>query len=269
MNPRRPVAAALGALGSSLVGGCAWQVPWPWPAPMSAPAPPPVPDLPASPLPRRSEAELAACAARLRLAPERPRPAHPTNYGARQRFDAWGRSLPREPRLIVLHETVISAPDTVRMFATPHPRDEDQGSYHLLIDRAGQRLRIVPDVARAYGAGMSAFGDLTLRSRPGSPGSINNVALHLSLESPADGRGDGDGHSGYSAAQYRAAAAQVLLWQGRWAIPLHRLTTHAAVDRSHSRYDPRSFRWDRFLPAWQRAARACGWSGYDTGQAGP
>jgi hypothetical protein len=116
---------------------------------------------------------------------------------------------------------------------------------------------------------MSAFGDMTVRPRASSLGSINNVALHLSLETPADGRGDGDGHSGYSEAQYRTAAAQVLLWQGRWGIPLNRLTSHAAVDRSRSRYDPRSFRWERFMPAWQAAARRCGWSGYDNGRAGP
>jgi hypothetical protein len=257
MSRRRVATAALGALVPGLLGGCAPRAPWP------------VQDLPASGLPRRSAAELASCAARLALPPERPRPAHGTNYGERQRRDRWGRSLPHEPRLIVLHETVISAPATVRLFATPHPRDGDQASYHLLIDRSGERLRIVPDAARAYGAGLSAFGDMTVRPRPSSRGSINNVALHLSLESPEDGRGEGDGHSGYSEAQYRVAAVQVLLWQGRWGIPLNRLTTHAAVDRSRSRYDPRSFRWERFVPAWQRAARACGWMAYDTGRAGP
>jgi hypothetical protein len=240
-----------------LLAGCAPRPPWP------------VADLPAAPLPRRSEAELAACASRLGLPPELPRPAHSTNFGERQRRDGWGRTVPHEPRLIVLHETVISAPATVRLFSTPHPRDEDQASYHLLIDRAGQRLRIVPDAGRAFGAGLSAFGDMTVRVRATSLGSINNVALHLGLESPPDGRGDSDGHSGYSEAQYRTVAAQVLLWQGRWGIPLRRLTTHAAVDRSRSRYDPRSFRWERFEPAWRRAAGLCGWSGYDTGSAGP
>jgi N-acetyl-anhydromuramyl-L-alanine amidase AmpD len=103
--------------------------------------------------------------------------------------------------LIVLHETVVSAPATVAFFRTPHPRDDDQASYHLLVDRSGRRLRIVPDRQRAFGAGMAAFGDFTVRIRPTSPGSINNVALHLSLETPADGRGDGDGHSGYTPAQ--------------------------------------------------------------------
>jgi len=234
--------------------------------PRALQAPWPVQDLPAAALPRRSEAELSSCARRLSLAPEQLRQAHSTNFGERQRFDSWGRRIPAEPRLIVLHETVISAPATQKLFATPHPRDEDQASYHLLVDRAGSRLRFVPDGARAYGAGMSAFGDMTVRIRPSSLGSINNVALHLSLETPGDGRGDSDGHSGYTDAQYRSAAAQVLLWQGRWGIPLSRLTTHAAVDRSRSRYDPRSFRWERFEPEWRRAASLCGWNAYDTGR---
>jgi N-acetyl-anhydromuramyl-L-alanine amidase AmpD len=222
-------------------------------------------------LPRADGASLAACQQQLQTAgwigPEQRRPADPTNYGLRRHRDALGRPVPHAPLLIVLHETVLSAAATVALFQTPHPRDEDQASYHLLIDRQGQRLRLVPDAHRAYGAGLSAFGDATVRIRPQSPGSINEVALHLSLETPADGRGDGDGHSGYSTAQYRAAAAQVLLWQARYGIPLTRLTTHAAVDRSRSRYDPRSFRWERFMPQYRRAAQRCGFQRFDNQRA--
>jgi len=210
---------------------------------------------------------LAACAAKLRLPPELPRPADATNFGERQSRDAFGREVPHRPQLIVLHETVISAADTVRRFATPHPRDDDQASYHQLVDQAGQRLRIVPDAGRAFGAGMAAFGDFTVRIRPQSVGSLNNVALHLSLESPTDGRGDEDAHSGYTAEQYRVAAGQVLLWQAAFGIPMSRVTTHQAVDRSHSRRDPRSFRWEAFDGAWRDAAERCGLTAYDRGRA--
>jgi N-acetyl-anhydromuramyl-L-alanine amidase AmpD len=218
-------------------------------------------------LPRLSEPQLARCAARLDLAPERDTPADPSNYGERQAADAFGRPVPARPQLIVLHETVMGEPETLSFFRTPHSNDADQASYHLLINPAGQRLRLVPDEKRAFGAGMSAFGDFTVRIRPQSLGSINNVALHLSLVTPPDGRGDAPAHSGYSPSQYRAAAAQVLLWQARHGIPLSRLTTHAAVDRSHSRYDPRSFRWDRFMAAYRKAAGSCGLTAYDTGRA--
>ncbi len=256
---RRAGVLATAALLLPLASGCGPKPGWQ------------VQELPDAGLPRLSEAELAGCEARLRaelgLGEELARPADATNFGERQGEDAFDRPVPHQPALIMLHETVLSAPATVRLFQTPHPKDEDQVSYHLLIDRAGQRLRIVPDGKRAYGAGMSAFGDMTVRIRPTSVGSINNVTLHLSLETPADGRGDQDAHSGYTPAQYSAAAAQVLLWQARHGIPLSRLTTHAASDRSHSRYDPRSFRWDRFLPAYRRAVSLCNLRAYDTGRA--
>ena len=235
--------------------------------PRAVRAPFPVQTLADSGLKPLAPEALAACARLLALPPEQARPADPSNFGARQARDAFGRAVPNRPQLIVLHETVISAADTARLFSTPHPRNDDQASYHLLIDRAGQRLRIVPDAGRAFGAGMAAFGDFTVRIRPTSVGSLNNVALHLSLESPLDGRGDGDAHSGYSAQQYRVAAAQVLLWQAAHGIPLSRVTTHESVDRSHSRRDPRSFRWDSFDTAWREAASRCGLTALDRGRA--
>jgi N-acetyl-anhydromuramyl-L-alanine amidase AmpD len=188
-------------------------------------------------------------------------PADPSNYGLRRARDIKAGRVADQPALIVMHETVLSLGDTLRQFRTPHPRDADQASYHLLISRAGSVHRLLPDSMRAFGAGWSAWGDAAIRHDPkGKPlaaGSINNVALHVSLESPADGRGDGDGHSGYSDQQYRGLAQQVLIWQLRWGIPMRRLTTHAAVDRSHSRRDPRSFRWERFDAAWAEAASRC------------
>ncbi|MFN9621673.1 MAG: N-acetylmuramoyl-L-alanine amidase [Cyanobacteriota bacterium] len=230
-------------------------------------------ELAPSPLPPQKAEAVERCArtltARGDLRPEVATPADPTNFGERQHRDVFGRRVPHAPALIVLHETVVSEADTLKLFRNPHPRDADQVSYHMLLSPAGERLRLVPDEKRAYGAGMSAWGDMSVRIRPTSVGSINNVALHLSLVTPPDGRGDSPAHSGYTPAQYRAAAAQVVLWQARWGIPLNRLTTHAAVDRSRSRYDPRAFRWDRFDQAWQGAARACGFTAYDTGLAAP
>jgi N-acetyl-anhydromuramyl-L-alanine amidase AmpD len=215
---------------------------------------------------------LQRCAAALvsqgTLKSEQATPADPSNHGERQHRDGYGRAVPHRPQLIVLHETVVSEADTLKLFRTFHPRDADQVSYHMLISPTGERLRLVPDERRAYGAGMSAWGDMSVRIRPTSPGSINNVALHLSLVTPPDGRGDTPAHSGYTPAQYNAAAAQVLLWQARWGIPLSRLTTHAAVDRSRSRTDPRAFRWSRFEQAWKAAANTCGLTAYDTGLAG-
>lgn len=258
---------------------------WPWgareatgPAPGSPAARSPVAVEPAAPppllepVPAGIEPEPSAAVARCRrllaLPKERPALAHDSNYGPRVNRDAWGRGLSAHPQIIVLHETVIGEDATVALFRTAHPRDQDQASYHILVGRDGALVRIVPDAGRAYGSGMSAFGDVTQRSKPGQVGSINNIALHISLVSPEDGRDDRDAHAGYSDAQYRSLAGQVLLWQGAFGIPLTRVTTHAAVDRSHSRYDPRSFRWDRFDLYYQEAAERCGWQRFDNQQAG-
>jgi N-acetyl-anhydromuramyl-L-alanine amidase AmpD len=215
-----------------------------------------------------SQSQFGQCQTALGLPAEKEVLADPTNFGKRYTQDAWGRTIASTPLIIVLHETVLGAKETISFFQTPHPRDEDQASYHMLIDRDGSRLRIVPDDHRAYGAGMSAFGDVTQRVRPGSVGSINNVALHVSLVSPDDGRDDTDAHAGYTDEQYASLAGQVLLWQASYGIPLTRVTTHSAVDRSRSRYDPRSLRWDRFDAHYRKSAKSCGMSGLDTMQAG-
>jgi N-acetyl-anhydromuramyl-L-alanine amidase AmpD len=279
----RPVLLALLLLplsGCDSIGG--W-LPWgPRQPQSSAPGPggvktpteadPGPPPLLLEPVPSGLKAESAAAVARCRrllgLPAERRTPAHETNYGTRTDRDVWGRRLIATPQVIVLHETVLGEPDTVALFSTAHPRDQDQVSYHMLVGRDGALLRIVPDDKRAYGSGMSAFGDVTQRTKPGQVGSINNIALHISLITPPDGRDDRDAHSGYSEQQYRSLAGQVLLWQGAHGIPLTRLTTHAAVDRSHSRYDPRSFRWDRFDLFYQEAAERCGWQRFNNQQAG-
>ena len=268
-----------GSLLLALSGCSSLRLPFPWtssgsgvkPTQQTIPVPKDAPRLlelaDAGLAPASAEA-LTACRQLLGLAADVEKLADPTNFGERESRDVWGRATQARPLVIVLHETVVSEAATVQLFQTPHPRDADQVSYHLLIARDGTRLRIVPDNKRAYGAGMSAFGDVTQRREPGRVGSINNIALHVSLVTPADGRDDRGAHSGYTEAQYRSLAGQVLLWQARHGIPMTRVTTHAAVDRSRSRYDPRSFRWDRFDPLYQAAARACGFERFDNHEAG-
>ena len=205
-----------------------------------------------------SEAELAACKQKLPKTVEKEALAHPDNFGQRDPKDAIGRDIPHQPALIVLHETVISSPATIDLFQTPHPNDNDQSSYHVLINKSGESIRIVPDENRAYGSGYSRFGDFTIHSKSPNNFSINNVALHISLETPLDGRGDESAHSGYTGRQYDSLARQVLLWQAKYGIPIFRVTTHAWADRSHSRYDPRSFRWDLFDKYHREYATTCG-----------
>jgi hypothetical protein len=168
--------------------------------------------------------------------------AHPTNYGERYRQDINGQFVANSP-IIVLHETVGSGWQTVQMFQTAHPRDEDQVSYHTLIKRDGTIFYLVPPDKRAFGAGNSTFGPEAVKTNRLYPPSVNNFAYHISFESPPDGRGNGPRHSGYTDAQYQSAAWVV----SKTGVSEDRITTHKAVDRSRSRQDPRSFDGDRFL----------------------
>ncbi|MBM5799293.1 MAG: N-acetylmuramoyl-L-alanine amidase [Cyanobacteria bacterium K_DeepCast_35m_m2_023] len=167
----------------------------------------------------------------------------PTNYGERFARDAYGQPLSRTPQLIVLHETVYGIGSAINTFVTPHPRDDDQVSYHALIGQDGSVVQVLDPSKRAFGAGNSAFNGQWVVTNPAFAGSVNNFALHLSLETPLDGEDAEAGHSGYTAAQYDALAAVLHGWMDRFQIPYERITTHAYVDLGGERADPRSFDW--------------------------
>ncbi|MEM1238667.1 MAG: N-acetylmuramoyl-L-alanine amidase [Cyanobacteria bacterium P01_H01_bin.26] len=178
--------------------------------------------------------------------PERIELADPSNYGERYTVDAYGQPLNHD-YLAVLHETVWTASSAINFFQTYHPRDKDQASYHAIVDRDGTVIYIVPPDKRAYGAGNSVFeginGAETATTNPEFSSSVNNFAYHVSLVTPSDGQDNAPTHSGYTDAQY-----QSLAWLlARTTIPEERITTHAIVDRSGTRQDPRSFNWPHFL----------------------
>lgn len=179
------------------------------------------------------------------------RPAHETNFGKRHTKDVYGRPVSNKP-IVVLHETVVSAVDTIRVFQTPHPNEADQASYHDLITRNGTVVHLVSKRNRAFGAGNSVFrgakGLESVKTHPVYSASVNNFAYHISLETPADGNHNGRHHSGYTQAQYQSLGWLVAKSQ----IPFNRVTTHKAVDRSGSRQDPRSFDDRQFASLVQR-----------------
>lgn len=170
-------------------------------------------------------------------------PIDPTNYGERHQQDAFGHPLDVTPRLVVMHETVYSLTSAVNTFLTPHPRDEDQVSYHTLIGLDGQVLDLVDPIKRAYGAGYSAFlGEWAVTNKR-FKGSVNNFALHVSLETPWDGADNDWRHSGYTAEQYDALALVLSGWIASFNLPPAAITTHRHVDVGGERDDPRSFDW--------------------------
>jgi N-acetylmuramoyl-L-alanine amidase len=168
--------------------------------------------------------------------------AHPTNFGERYLQDISGQFVNNRP-IVVLHETVGSGWQTVRAFQTAHLRDADQVSYHTLIKLDGTIFYLVPPDKRAFGAGNSTFEGESVKTNRLYSSSVNNFAYHISFETPADGRHNGNTHSGYTNAQYRSAAWLV----AKTGVPEDRITTHKAVDRSGTRRDPRSFEREKFL----------------------
>ena len=170
-------------------------------------------------------------------------PIDPTNYGERHTRDAYGRNLDINPRVVVMHETVYSLTSAVNTFLTPHPRDEDQVSYHSLIGLDGRVLDLVDPINRAYGAGYSSFlGEWAITNKR-FKGSVNNFALHVSLETPISGENNNATHSGYTDRQYDALALVLSGWINSFDLPPAAITTHRHVDIGGERSDPRSFDW--------------------------
>lgn len=167
----------------------------------------------------------------------------PSNYDERFSRDAFGHRLSTRPSLVVLHETVYGIGSAINTFMTPHPRDEDQVSYHALIGLDGAVVKVLDPLKRAFGSGNSAFNSEWVITNPDFSGSVNNFALHVSLETPLDGEDADSSHSGYTAAQYDALAVLLADWMQRFGIGYERITTHAHVDLGGERSDPRSFDW--------------------------
>ena len=168
---------------------------------------------------------------------------HSTNYGERVAQDGFGLRLDPTPRVIVLHETVYGVSSVIHTVITPHYRDEDQVSYHTLIGEHGQVIDLVDPLKRAFGAGNSSFLGESAVTNSSLKGSVNNFALHVSLETPLDGEDMDPRHSGYTPLQYDLLALVLSEWMDRFKIKATSITTHRHVDNSGERSDPRSFDW--------------------------
>lgn len=235
-----------------------WQL-----TPQSAtPVPSPVPMIPNSPTPAPRALPNQATSNPAQTSPSYTPPqqiaaAHPTNYGDRYARDINGKPVHNAP-IIVLHETVGSADSAIQVFQTPHPNEDDQVSYHILIRQNGTIVYVVAPEKRAFGAGNSAFngpdGPEAVKTHRLYPPSVNNFAYHISLETPSDGQDNSPTHSGYTDAQYKSLAWLV----ARTPVPDERITTHRQVDRSGSRIDPRSFDRAKLIKLLQQYPRLTG-----------
>jgi len=168
---------------------------------------------------------------------------HPSNYASRSLKGINGEPLISDPSLIVIHESVYGVNSVFNTFRTFHSNDNDQVSYHILISENGGIYQTVPSLKRAFGAGNSSFNGQSIITKRGLAASVNNFALHVSLETPIDGEDNENSHSGYTPEQYDALAIIIDNWMEEFEIPSDRITTHKFVDLSESRLCPRSFSW--------------------------
>ena len=103
-------------------------------------------------------------------------------------------------------------------------------SYHTLVGQDGRVLDLVDPLSRAYGAGFSAFlGEWAITNKK-LKGSVNNFALHLSLETPPSGANANRSHVGYTSKQYDALALVLSGWIRSFNLPPAAITTHRHVD---------------------------------------
>ncbi|HEY9825844.1 MAG TPA: peptidoglycan recognition family protein [Stenomitos sp.] len=170
--------------------------------------------------------------------------ADPSNYG--DRVQSINGKVLTNKALFVLHETVISANETIKKFKTYHLKDEDQASYHILIRTDGSIVWLVPFEKRAYGAGDSAFNGESVQTNPKIKPSVNNFAYHLALETPPDGKNENFIHSGYTDSQYQSLALFISVYVKSNQLLPSRIVTHKEIDLSKTRTDPRSFDQEQF-----------------------
>lgn len=147
------------------------------------------------------------------------------------------------PLLVVIHETLISAEESIRLHADPNY----YGSYHALIHRSGFITYLTPADCKAYAAANSKFID-SFGDEEHINNSVNDFAYHIALETPADGIRYY--HIGYTKEQYESLA-----WLcASTGVSENRITTHGKVSIP-SITEPKCFNEDYFSSIYETKKR--------------
>jgi N-acetyl-anhydromuramyl-L-alanine amidase AmpD len=141
------------------------------------------------------------------------------------------------PLLVVIHETLISAEDSIKLHGDP----EYFASYHSLVKKDGCIVYLTPGDCKAYAAAESTFTD-SFGEEQSIEGSVDDFAYHIALETPFDGLINGlDYHTGYTKEQYNSLA---WLCASVGAFP-NRIVTHGEIVTPKTD-EPRCFNYDYF-----------------------
>ena len=148
------------------------------------------------------------------------------------------------PLLVVIHETLISANASLILHSDP----EYYGSYHALIDRAGEITYLTPSDSKAYAAARSSFTN-SFGEVEQINGSVDDFAYHIALETPVDGYNSlKAAHIGYTKEQYESLA-----WlSAHTGVRKERIVTHGEI-QTPTTNEPRCFNFDYFFAQFEQA----------------
>lgn len=148
------------------------------------------------------------------------------------------------PLLVVIHETLISAQDSIRLHGDP----EYYASYHALVERSGEITYLTPADSKAYAAANSAYTDAFGEIQEVN-GSVDDFAYHIALETPPDGyNAFKTAHIGYTKEQYKSLAWLV----AATGVRKDRIVTHGEI-RTPTTSEPRCFNFDYFFSLYEQA----------------
>jgi N-acetylmuramoyl-L-alanine amidase len=134
---------------------------------------------------------------------------------------------------LILHYTGMpSAAAALERLCDPAARV----SAHYLIDEDGAVIALVPEAARAWHAGVSAW--------QGEPG-LNDRSIGIELVNP----GHEWGYRAFPEPQYRACIALCRAIVGRWPIPPRRVLGHSDVAPERKEDPGELFDWRRLAEA--------------------
>lgn len=142
------------------------------------------------------------------------------------------------PLLVVIHETLITAEDSILL----HGDSNYYASYHSLIHRNGTITYLTPADCKAYAAAQSSFTD-PFGEVQNVQGSVDDFAYHITLETPPDGieNPKSEYHIGYTKEQYVSLAwlcSSVGVERGR-------IVSHGEITTPKT-LEPRCFNFDYF-----------------------
>lgn len=143
------------------------------------------------------------------------------------------------PLIVVIHETLITAEDSIKLHGDPNY----YASYHALVHRSGDITYLTPSDCKAYAAATSVFID-TFGEQQEIEGSVDDFAYHITLETPPDGVKDPtkEYHIGYTKEQYKSLA-----WLcASTGVAFNRIITHGKVSIPTT-LEPRCFNEDYFF----------------------